>query len=46
MKKVILLLIIIMSAIAAEAANYRVKYDVFNQREISFVVSIGYNKID
>lgn len=45
-EKIILLLIIIMSAIAAEAANYRVNYDVLNQRETSFVVRVGYNKID
>lgn len=45
MKKVILLLIIIMSAIAAEAANYRVKYDVLNQCETSFVVRVGYDRV-
>lgn len=45
MKKVIFLLIIIMSAIAAEAANYRVKYDVLNQRETSFVVRVGYDRV-
>lgn len=45
MKKMILLLIIIMSAIAAEAANYRVKYDILNQRETSFVVSVGYDRV-
>ena len=42
MKKIILLLVLLVSAIAVNAATYRVKYDVQNQRSTIFTVSVGY----
>ena len=45
MKKIILLTILVLSAIVANATTYRVKYDVANERSTSFVVNVSYDKI-
>ncbi len=45
MKKIILLLVLLVSAIAVNAATYRVKYDVQNQRSTTFTVSVGYDRL-
>lgn len=45
MKKIILLLVLLVSAIAMNAATYRVKYDVQNQRSTNFTVSVGYDRL-
>lgn len=45
MKKIILLLVLLVSAIAVNAATYRVKYDVQNQRSTNFTVSVGYDRL-
>lgn len=45
MKKIILLLVILVSTIAVNAATYRVKYDVQNQRPTNFTVTIGYDRL-
>ena len=45
MKKIILLLVLLVSAIAVNAATYRVKYDVQNQRSTNFTASVGYDRL-
>ena len=45
MNKFILLLVLLVSAIAVNAATYRVKYDVQNQRSTNFSVSVGYDRL-
>ena len=45
MKKIILLLVLLVSAIAVNAATYRVKYDVLNQRSVNFTFNVGYDRL-
>lgn len=45
MIKRLMLLLLIFSTIVANAASYRVKYDVINQRSTSFIVKIEYNRL-
>lgn len=45
MKKIILLLVLLISTIAVNAATYRVKYDVQNQRSTNFTISVGYDRL-
>lgn len=45
MKKTILLLILLISTFAANAATYRVKYDVNNQQSTSFLVKVEPNRL-
>ncbi len=45
MKKVILLLVLLISGIVANAATYRIKYDVQEKKETSFVVTLSSDKV-
>ena len=45
MKKIILLLVLLISTIAVNAATYRVKYDVQNQRSTNFTITVGYDRL-
>ncbi len=45
MKKVFFLMVFVMCIITAKAETYRVKYDVNNQCNTSFVVTLSTNKV-
>jgi hypothetical protein len=45
MKKIILLFVLLVSGIVANAATYRIKYDVKEKKETSFVVTLSSDKI-
>ena len=45
MKKVFFLMVLIVCTIAANAATYRIKYDVNNQRATSFVMTLSADKV-
>lgn len=45
MKKIILILVLLVSTIAVNASTYRVKYDVLNQRPTNFIVTVGYDRL-
>ncbi len=45
MKKVLLLLILIESALAVSAATYRVKYDIQNERSTNFTITVSYDRL-
>lgn len=40
MKKIILIFVLLLSTIVAQAATYRVKFDVGNQKETNFIVKV------
>ncbi len=45
MKKTLIVLLILIGTIAANAATYRVKYDVNNGRSASFIVKVEPNRL-
>lgn len=45
MKKLLMPLVLMISAIVANAATFRVKYDVLNQRSASFIVKVEPNRL-
>lgn len=45
MKKKLLMLIFVISAVVANAATYRVKYDVNNERSVNFIVKVEFNQL-
>ena len=45
MRKMILMLIILISAVAANAATYRVTYDVNNERSTNFIVKVESDRL-
>ena len=45
MKKVILIVMLVLSVFVANAEKYRVKYNVNDQREVSFVVNLQGDKL-
>lgn len=45
MKKTIILLILMISVVVANAATYRVKYDVLNQQTTSFTVQVNSDRL-
>lgn len=45
MKKSLLLLILMISAVVANATTYRVKYDVLNQQSTSFTVQVNSDRL-
>lgn len=45
MKKSLILMVLLICAIVANAATYRVKFDIINQRAASFIVKIDYNRL-
>lgn len=45
MKKFILTFILVIVAVAAQAATYRVKYDVQNERSTNFTVVVNSNRL-
>ena len=45
MKKFFIMMVLLMCTIAANAATYRVKYDVNNQRSTSFTIKVEHNRL-
>ena len=45
MKKVFFLMVLIICTVAVNAATYRIKYDVNNQRATSFVMTLSSDKV-
>ena len=45
MKKTLIFMVLLICTIVANAATYRVKYDVNNQRKSSFIVKVESNRL-